>query len=60
LLPAGKAEFIAPRHREQLRRMIGFRFENGSKYPLPANRLRAIEKHLQTRVQALREISEKH
>lgn len=53
------AEFIAPRHREQLRRMIGFRFENGSKYRLPSKRLRAIEKHLQKRVQALLELAEK-
>ena len=52
------AEFIAPRHREQLRKMIGFRFENGSKYRLPAKRLRAIEKHLQKRVQALLELAE--
>ncbi len=40
--------------------MIGFRFEIGSKYPLPAKRLRAIEKQLQTRVQVLLEISGKH
>lgn len=52
------AEFMAPRHREQLRRMIGFRFENGSKYHLPAKRLHAIEKHLQKRVQALIQMAE--
>ena len=52
------AEFISPRHREQLRRMIGFRFEDGSKYRLPAKRLRAIEKHLQKRVQMLLEMAE--
>ena len=51
-------EFIAPRHREQLRKMIGFRFENSSKYRLPAKRLRAIEKYLQKRVQILLEIAE--
>ena len=52
-------EFIAPRHREQLRKMIGFRFENCSKYRLPAKRLRAIEQHLQKRVQMLLEMAEK-
>lgn len=52
-------EFVAPRHREQLRRMIGYRFENSSKYRLPAKRLRAIEKHLQKRVQMLLEMAEK-
>ena len=52
-------EFIAPRHREQLRWMIGFRFENGSKYHLPAKRLLAIEKRLQKRVQILLEMAEK-
>ncbi len=49
-------EFITPRHHEQLRRMIDFRFINSTMYHLPAKRLRAIEKHLQKRVQALLEI----
>lgn len=53
------AEFISPRHREQLRQMIGFRFENSSKYRLPSKRLKAIEKHLQKRVQMLLEMAEK-
>ena len=52
------AEFIALRHQEQLSRMIGFRFENGNKYHLPAKRLRAIEKHLQKRAQMLLEMAE--
>ena len=49
-------EFITPRQKEALRRMIGFRFENDRNYPFSAKRLRAIEKHLQKRVQALLEI----
>ena len=49
-------EFNTPRHHEQLRRMIGFQFTKGTTYHLPAKRLRAIEKHLQKRVQALLEI----
>ena len=45
-------EFISPRQKEQLRRMIGFRFEKHPAYNLPAERLKAIEKTLQARVQA--------
>ena len=45
--------FLTQRQREQLRRMIGFRFTRGGKYQLPAKRLRAIEGHLQKRVQAM-------
>lgn len=45
-------EFIAPRQKEQLRKMIGFRFEKHPAYNLPAERLKAIEKVLQNRVQA--------
>ncbi len=36
--------------------MIGFRVENDRSYHLSAKRLRAIEKHLQKRVQALLEM----
>ena len=43
-------EFIAPRHKEQLRKMIGFRFERDRNYNLSAKRLRIIEKQLQRRV----------
>ena len=43
-------EFIAPRHKEQLRKMFGFRFERDRNYNLPAKRLRIIEKQLQRRV----------
>jgi len=45
-------EFITPRQKEQLRKMIGFRFEKHPAYNLPAERLKAIEKVLQNRVQA--------
>ena len=46
-------EFITPRQREQLRRMIGFRFTAPSPYRLPAKRLRAIETQLQKRTRFL-------
>ena len=45
-------EFISPRQKEQLRKMIGFRFAKHPAYNLPAERLKAIEKTLQNRVQA--------
>jgi len=45
-------EFITPRQKEQLRKMIGFRFEKHPAYNLPAERLKAIEKALQNRAQA--------
>ena len=45
-------EFISQRQKEQLRKMIGFRFERHPTYNLPAERLKAIEKTLQNRVQA--------
>ena len=44
-------EFISPRQKEKLRKMIGFRFEKHHRYNLPADRLKAIEKTLQTRIQ---------
>ena len=44
-------EFISPRQKEQLRKMIGFRFARHPAYNLPAERLKAIEKALQNRVQ---------
>ena len=45
-------EFISPRQKEQLRKMIGFRFEKHPRYNLSADRLKAIEKTMQNRVQA--------
>ena len=49
-------EFITPRQKEKLRKMIGFTFEKHSKYNLPAKRLKAIEVYLQERVQHLLDI----
>ncbi len=43
-------EFITPRQKAKLRKMIGFTFEKDKNYNLPAKRMRMIEKHLQTRV----------
>ena len=45
-------EFISPRQKEQLRKMIGFRFEKHPRYNLSADRLKAIEKTMQNRAQA--------
>ena len=45
-------EFISPRQKEQLRKMIGFRFEKHPRYNLSSDRLKAIEKTMQNRVQA--------
>lgn len=46
-------EFITPRQKEQLRRLIGFRFEKHSRYNLPAVRLKALEGYLADRVTEL-------
>ena len=51
-------EFISPRQKEQLRKMIGFRFAKHPAYNLPAERMKAIEKTLQNRVQAFLSISD--
>ena len=45
-------EFISPRQKEQLRKMIGFRFEKHPRYNLSADRLKAIEKTMQNSAQA--------
>ena len=45
-------EFISPRQKEQLRKMIGFRFEKHPRYNLSADWLKAIEKTMQNRAQA--------
>ncbi len=52
-------EFITPRQKEMLRKMIGFEFQRDRNYNLPAKRLRAIEKYLQQRVRELIELPEK-
>ena len=49
-------EFIFPRQKEKLRKMIGFRFEKHPRYNLPAGRLKAIERTLQTRIRAFLDI----
>lgn len=48
-------EFITPRQKAKLRKMIGFTFERNknSKYNWPAKRLKAIETFLQLRVTEL-------
>ena len=43
-------EFITPRQKEKLRKMIGFSFERDKNYNLPAKRLHAIERYLQKRL----------
>ena len=53
-------EFIGPRQREALRRMIGFRFRRHPRYNLPADRLHAIEAFLQDRVRALLSLPSAH
>ncbi len=46
-------EFITPRQKQQLRRMIGFEFKSDNNYNLPKKRLKAIEKKLQKRIEEL-------
>lgn len=53
------SEFMTARQKEKLRRMIGFHFKRHSSYDLPAERLKAIEKHLQKRTQQLLSIPNK-
>ena len=45
-------EFITSRKKEQLRKVIGFRFRKHSAYNLPAERLKSIERTLQSRARA--------
>ncbi len=47
------AEVMGPRQKEQLRRMIGFRFRRHASLNLPEKHLQAIEKHLEGRVRKL-------
>jgi len=46
-------EFITSRQKDQLRRMIGFKFESDKNYYLPVKRMKMIESHLQRRVAEL-------
>ena len=45
-------EFISPRQKEKLRKLIGFRFTRHPRYNWPVERLKAVEQALQTRTQA--------
>ncbi len=49
-------EFITPRQKEKLRKMIDFKFKRDPNYNLPAKRLKAIENYLHVRVRKLLEI----
>ena len=49
-------EFITPRQRQKLRKMIGFTFKKHNKHNLSAKRLKAIEAYLQERVKYLLDI----
>lgn len=44
---------MGSKQKEQLRRMIGFRFQRHPSLNLPEERLEAIEKHLQIRLRRL-------
>ena len=44
---------IGSRQRQELKRMINFKFQRHEKNNLPERRLRAIERHLQVRLQEL-------
>ena len=47
------AEVIGAKQKNQLRKLIGFRFARHPSINLPEERLTAIEKHLQSRVRQL-------
>ena len=44
---------MGPRQKEQLRPMIGFRFQRHESLNLPEEHLQAIERHLEGRVREL-------
>ena len=46
-------EFLSDRQREELRKLINFKFKKHSKYNLPNARLKTIEAFIQTRVQEI-------
>ena len=54
------AEVMGLRQKEQLRHMIGFRFRRHPSLNLPEEHLRAIEKHLESRVRKLLAIPAQH
>ena len=51
---------MGSKQKEQLRRMIGFRFERHPTLNLPESHLQAIEKHLEGRVRKLLAIPTRH
>lgn len=53
-------EVMGSKQKEQLRRMIGFRFERHPSLDLPESHLQAIEKHLERRVRKLLAIPTRH
>lgn len=53
-------EVMGSKQKEQLRRMIGFRFERHPTLNLPESHLQAIEKHLERRVRKLLAIPTRH
>lgn len=52
-------EFITNSQKEKLHNMVNFKFSRHKRYNLPAKRLRAIEKFLQTRMTELLELKNK-
>ena len=54
------AEVMGPKQKNQLRRMIGFRFKRHESLGLPEEHLQAIEKHLEGRVRELLAIPIRH
>lgn len=49
-------EFLGEKQREELRRLIDFKFTKHPKYNLPSGRLKTIEKFLQSKVRAMLEL----
>ena len=53
------SEVLGRKQREQLKKLIGFKFQKHSLYNLPDNRLKAIEKQINLRVRQLLDIPKK-
>ena len=54
------SQVLDEKQRKELKRMIGFRFKRHQLYNLPDNQLRAMEKHIQFRVQELLSLPKKN
>lgn len=50
---AGAKKVLTPSHKEGLRHLLNFKFKKHSRYNLPANRLKLIEKQIQRRAKEL-------